>query len=104
MYILSVCFFYASIFVIGTQGVANIFQPAAPYFFNEFYSTDKVWIFLLVLPFFALIPDFIYIVARQNFFPNPSDKFILNSMSPEVRDDTAVNYIASADKQQQGKL
>lgn len=76
MYFLSICFFYATVFVIGTEGISHIFQPAAPYFFNEFYGTDKVWVFLLLVPLIALIPDFLYIIARQNFFPNPSDEFI----------------------------
>jgi hypothetical protein len=53
-----------------------VFQPSAPYFFNEFYSTGKVWICILVLPLVALLPDFILMVVRQNHLPNPSDELI----------------------------
>jgi len=79
VYLASILFFYACVFVIGTEGVSNVFQPSAPYFFHEFYGTPKVWIFLLVVPLIALIPDFMWIVARQNFFPNPSDVLIRES-------------------------
>jgi hypothetical protein len=41
-----------------------------------------VWIFILVLPFVALLPDFISVVVRQNHFPNPSDKFITGRYAP----------------------
>lgn len=78
MYLFSIGFFYATTFVINTEGISYLFQPSVPHFFNEFYATDKVWIFLLIIPFMALMPDFLLIVLRQTFRPNPSEKFIQN--------------------------
>jgi hypothetical protein len=76
VYLGSVLFFYATLFVINTPAISYTFQPYAPYFFNEFYTTAKVWLFIIVMPFLALLPDFAYIVCRQNFSPNPSDKLL----------------------------
>jgi hypothetical protein len=62
-------------------------------------SYAKSWIIIIVLPFVALLPDFIIFFLKYNFCPNPSDIIFANqSKFIQILNSNSINIVINKEK------
>jgi phospholipid-transporting ATPase len=71
----SILLYYITIMILNTDVFSATFQSPQLYFvFFKVLGNGKAWLFILLAPFMAVIPDIIIVIWRSNFKPNPVDK------------------------------
>lgn len=74
--------YYGSIFILSTDQVGKSFQNEARGVVVDIFQTGLVWIIMLVVPLFALIPDFLITFIKAVFKPSPVQHHRLLSVNP----------------------
>lgn len=74
--------YYGSIFILSTDQVAKSFQNEARGLVVDIFQTGFAWVIILVVPFFALIPDFLMTCVKAVFRPTPVQHHRLLSVNP----------------------
>ena len=65
--VLSLSFYYLSVIVLNTTGVALFFQPQLNHVFFSILSTGKFWLLVCVTPCVSLLPDLFLSVWKARY-------------------------------------
>ena len=104
------CFLlYYFILVLGNfNPFANYFQPQINGQLFIMLGVSKVWLMLVVLPFFALMPDMVYNLFQRLFLPTPTDAvMIMQRKNPGYRYDGFGDYdreVKGVDKEEEEEV
>jgi hypothetical protein len=74
--LISLLLYYLTIVVLNTAAFSSVFQPQLYYVFFKLLDNGKAWLWIILGPFIAVIPDLSILIYRTNFKPTPVDKVL----------------------------
>ena len=68
-------------------------QPQFESTIGNMLESAQWWVLIIVMPFFALIPDFFIMFTQKDCFPTPADKIMaLQKKNPNYKYDGFIDY------------
>lgn len=91
---LCIAMYYLNVWFGNLPSISQVFQVQVNGEFDNFLTSAKAWVVVLVITAIALLPDTTYLLTQKVFWPTPTDVIMLKQQrNPEYTYDGFDDYM-----------